>query len=187
MEEHQNNTDVQGSQGDSGEDTAKVIKAGSEAKAGRRVLRGATNGGNPAEASDHAAEAARSAVRASQQAVEAARVATYAAVDAGNPAEASDHAAEAVRNVVRAGQQAVEGARAATYAAGESTGAGQVLGEWANFARRDTLRNAQAVGDLMHCYTLSSLLQWQNHLLNATISDLWKTNSQILRLVTHKA
>jgi hypothetical protein len=188
MEEHQNNTDIQDSQGDPGEGTAKVIKAGSEAKAGRRVLRGATNGGNSAEASDHAAEAARSAVRASQQAVEAVRVATYAAVDAGNPAEGSDHAVEAVRNVVRAGQQAVEGGRAATYAiAEESTGGGKVLDEWASFARRATLRNAQAVGDLMDCYTLSSLLQWQSNLLSATVVDWVGTNARILRLVTHKA
>src|SRR5512134_3868400 len=124
MEEHQNNTDIQDSQGDPGEGTAKVIKAGSEARAGRRVLRGgATNGGNPARASDHAAEAARSAVRASQQTVEGGRVATYAVAE-------------------------------------ESTGAGQVLEEWASFTGRATLRNAQAVGDLMHCYTPSSLLQW---------------------------
>jgi hypothetical protein len=150
MEEYQNNMDIQDTQGDSGEGAPKVIKAGSEAKAGRRVLRGgASNGRNPAEASDHAAEAARSAVRA--------------------------------------GQQAVEGARAATYAAGESTGAGQVLGEWASFARRATLRNAQAVGDLMHCYTLPSLLQWQSNLLSATIVDWVGTNARILRLVTHKA
>ena len=36
------------------------------------------------------------------------------------------------------------------------------------------------------CYTLPSLLQWQNHLLNATITDLWETNSRVLRLATHK-
>jgi hypothetical protein len=164
MEEHQNNIDVQGSQGDSGEGTAKVIKAGSEARVGRRVLRGGANSGNPAEGSNHAAEAARSAVRASQQAVEAARVATYAAVDAGNPAESSDYAAAAVRNVVRAGQQAVEGERAATYAlAEESTGGGKVLDEWASFIKRAMERNTQALGDLMHCYTLSSLMQWESN------------------------
>jgi hypothetical protein len=45
----------------------------------------------------------------------------------------------------------------------------------------------QAVGDLMHCYTLSSLLQWQSNLLSATVVDLAGTNARILRLVTHKA
>jgi hypothetical protein len=150
MEEHQNNMGVQDSQGGSGEGTAKVIKAGSEAKAGQRVLRGGANGGNPAEASDRAAEAVRSAVQARQQAVEAARVATYAVAE-------------------------------------ESTGGGKVLHEWASFLKRAMQRNTQALDDLMHCYTVPSFLQWQNHLLNATISDLWKTNSQILRLVTHKA
>ena len=150
MEEHQNNTDGQDTQGDSGEGAPKVIKAGSEAKAGRRVLRGATNGGNPAEA--------------------------------------SDHAAEAVRSVVRAGQQAVEGGRAATYAvAEESIGGGKVLDEWASFARRAYLRNTEAVGDLMHCYTPSSLLQWQSNLLSAAVIDWAGTNARILRLVTHKA
>jgi hypothetical protein len=115
-------------------------------------------------------------------------VATYAAVDAGNPAQASDHAAEAVRNVVRAGQQAVEGARVATYAvADESTGGGKVLDEWASFLKRAMQRNTQALGDLMHCYTFAGLMQWQNHLLNAGITDLRETNSRILRLVTHKA
>jgi hypothetical protein len=189
MEEHQNNMDIQDTQGDSGEGAPKVIKAGSEARAGRRVLRGGgANGGNPARASDHAAEAARSAVRASQQAVEAVRVATYAAVDAGNPAEGSDHAAEAVRSVVRAGQQAVEGTRAATYAvAEESIGGGKVLDESASFIERAMDRNAQALGDLMHCYTLSSLLQWQSNLLSATIVDWVGTNARILRLATHKA
>src|SRR5512134_1841929 len=99
MGEHQNNTGVQDSQGDSGEGTPKVIKAGSEAKAGRRVLRsGANNGGNPAdgnptEGSDHAAEAARNVVQAGLQGVEGARAATYAA--AANSVEASDHATEA--------------------------------------------------------------------------------------------
>jgi hypothetical protein len=188
MEEHQNNTDIQDSQGDSGEGAPKVIKAGSEARAGRRVLRGGANGGNPARASDHAAEAARSAARAEQQAVEGARAATYAAVDAGNPAEGSDHAVEAVRNGVRAGPQAVEGARVATYAvAEESTGGGKVLDESASFVRRATLRNAQALGDLMDCYTLSSLLQWQSNLLSATVVDWVGTNARILRLVTYKA
>jgi hypothetical protein len=184
MQEHQNNTDVQNTQADSDESAPKVIKAGSEAKAGRRVLRGgASNGG---EGSDHAAEAARSVVRAGQQAVEGARAATYAV--AANSAEASDHATEATRNVVRAGQQAVEGARAATYAAvDESTGGGKVLDEWASFIKRAMERNTQALGDVMHCYTLPSLLQWQNHLLNATITDLWETNSRILQSVTHKA
>jgi hypothetical protein len=189
MEEHQNNTDVQDTQADSGNGTPKVMKAGSEAKAGRRVLRGgANNDGNPAEGSDHATEAARSVVRAGQQTLEGARAATYAAVDSGNPAEGSDHATEAARSIVRAGQQTLEGARAATYAAvDESTGNGKVLDECASFIKRATHRNAQALGDLMHCYTFPSLLQWQNHLLNATITDLWETNSRILRLVTHKA
>jgi hypothetical protein len=183
MEEHQNNTDVQNTQADSDEGAPKVIKAGSEAKAGRRVLRGASNGG---EGSDHAAEAARSVVRAGQQAVEGARAATYAAA-ATSAEEASDHATEATRSVVRAGQQAVEGARAATYAAvDESTGGGKVLDEWASFVKRAMQRNTQALGDVMHCYTLPSLLQWQNHLLNATITDLWETNSRVLRLATHK-
>jgi hypothetical protein len=197
MEEHQNNTDVQNTQADSGEGTPKVIKAGNEAKAGRRVLRGGTsNGGNAGEGSDHAAEAARNVVRAGQQAVEGVRAATYAAADAANPVEASDHAAEAARSgateaarsVARAGQQAVEGVRAATYAAvDESTGSGKVLDEWANFFKRAMERNTQALGDLIHCYTLPSLMQWQNHLLNATITDLWETNSRILQSVTHKA
>ena len=183
MEEHQNIMDIQDSQGDSDEGAPKVIKAGSEAKAGRRVLRDASNGG---EGSDHAAEAARSVVRAGQQAVEGARAATYAA--AANSVEASDHATEATRNVMRAGQQAVEGARAATYAAvDESTGGGKVLDEWASFFKRATHRNTQALSDLIHCYTLPSLLQWQNQLLNATITDLWETNSRILQSVTHKA
>ena len=183
MEEHQNNMDIQDTQGDSGKGAPKVIKAGSEAKAGRRVLRDASNGG---ESSDHATEATRSVVRAGQQAVEGARAATYAA--AANSAEASDHATEATRNVMRAGQQAVEGARAATYAAvDESTGGGKVLDEWASFIKRAMQRNTQALGDVMHCYTLPSLLQWQNHLLNATITDLWETNSRVLRLATHKA
>lgn len=150
MEEHQNTTDIQDKGAGSGDGTPKVIKAGSEAKAGRRVLRGATNGGNPAEASDHAAEAARSAVQASQQAVEGGRAATYAVAE-------------------------------------ESTGGGKVLDEWASFIKRAMQRNTQALGDVMHCYTLPSLLQWQNHLLNATITDLWETNSRVLRLVTHKA
>jgi hypothetical protein len=194
MEEHQNNTDGQNTQADSGEGAPKVIKAGNEAKAGRRVLR-ASNGGNAAEGSDHAAEAARNVVRAGQQAVEGVRAATYAADAAANPVEASDHATEearegateAARNVVRAGQQAVEGARAATYAAvDESTGGGKVLDEWASFVKRAMQRNTQALGDVMHCYTLPSLLQWQNHLLNATVTDLWETNSRVLRLVTHK-
>jgi hypothetical protein len=39
----------------------------------------------------------------------------------------------------------------------------------------------------MHCYTLSSLLQWQSNLLSATIVDWVGTNARILRLVTHKA
>jgi hypothetical protein len=151
MEEHQNNTDVQNTQADSGEGTPKVIKAGNEAKAGRRVLRGGTSNG-------------------------------------GNAGEGSDHAAEAARSVARAGQQAVEGVRAATYAAvDESTGSGKVLDEWANFFKRAMERNTQALGDLIHCYTLPSLMQWQNHLLNATITDLWETNSRILQSVTHKA
>jgi hypothetical protein len=152
MEEQQNNTDVQDTQANSGNGTPKVMKAGSEAKAGRRVLRsGASDSGNPAEGSDHATE-------------------------------------EAARSIVRAGQQTLEGARAATYAAvDESTGNGKVLEECASFIKRATHRNAQALGDLMHCYTFPSLLQWQNHLLNATITDLWETNSRILRLVTHKA
>ena len=150
MEEHQNNTDVQNTQADPDEGAPKVIKAGNEAKAGRRVLR-ASNGGNAAEGSDHGAS-------------------------------------EAARSVVRAGQQALEGARAATYAAvDESAGDGQVLDEWANFVKRVTLRNTQAVGDLMHCYTVPSLLQWQSHLLSVTIADLWETNTRILQLVTHKA
>jgi hypothetical protein len=195
MEEHQNNTDVQNTQADPDEGAPKVIKAGNEAKAGRRVLRGgASNGGNAAEGPDHAAEAARNVVRAGQQAVEGVRAATYAA--AANPVEASDHAteearngaAEAARNVVRAGQQAVEGVRAATYAAAhESTGGGKVLDEWASFLKRAMERNTQALGDLVHCYTLPSLMQWQNHLLNATITDFWETNSRVLQSVTHKA
>ena len=154
MEEHQNNTDVQDTQqANSGDGTAKVIKAGSEAKGGRRVLRGGvSNGGPQTEGSDHGATA------------------------------------EAARSVLRAGQQALEGARAATYAAvDESAGDGQVLDEWASFVKRVTLRNTQAVGDLMHCYTVPSLLQWQSHLLSVTIADLWETNTRILRLVTHKA
>jgi hypothetical protein len=194
MEEHQNNTDtdVQDNQADSGDGAPKVIKAGSEAKAGRRVLRGgASDSGNPAEGSDHGAtEAARSVLRAGQQALEGAGAATYAAVDSSNPAEGSDQATEAARSIVRAGQQTLEGAEATTHAtvdAGESTGAGQVLGEWANFAERATLRNAQAVGDLMHCYTFSSLLQWQSNLLSATVVDWVGTNARILRLVMHKA
>ena len=127
-----------------------MIKAGSEAKAGRRVLRGGANGGNSAEA--------------------------------------SDHAAEAVWSVVRAGPQAVEGTRAATYAiAEESTGGGKVLDESASFIKRAMDRNAQALGDLMHCYTLSSLLQWQSNLLSATVVDWVGTNARILRLATHKA
>ena len=195
MEEHQNNTDtnVQDNQADSGNGEPKVIKAGSEAKPGRRVVRGgASNGGTPADVSDQGvAEAARSIPRAEQQALEGARVATYAATAAGNPADGSDHGAtEAARTVLRAGQQALEGGRAAIYGAadaGESTGAGQVLGEWASFIRRASLRNMQAVGDLMHCYTLSSLLQWQSHLLSTTVADLWDTNSRLLQLVTRKA
>jgi hypothetical protein len=151
MEEHQNNMYVQDSQGDSGEGTAKVIKAGSEARAGRRVLRGgATNGGNPAQASDHAAEAARSAVRASQQAVEGTRAATYAVAE-------------------------------------ESIGGGKVLDEWPSFIERALERNTQALSDLMDCYTLSSLLQWQSNLLSATVVDWVGTNARILRLVTYKA
>ena len=156
MEEHQNNTDtdVQDTQADSGDGAPKVIKAGSEAKAGRRVLRGGGNGGNRAD-------------------------------------DGSDHdATEAARTIVRAGQQALEGAEAATHAAvdaGESTGGGQVLGEWASFARRAYLRNTEAVAELMHCYTLSSLLQWQSNLLSATVVDLTGTNARILQLVTRKA
>jgi hypothetical protein len=151
MEEHQNNMHVQDSQGDSGEGTAKVIKAGSEAKAGRRVPRGDDSG-------------------------------------SGNLAKGSDHPAAAVRNVVRASQQAVEAARVATHAvAEESTGGGKVLDEWASFIERAALRNTQALGDLMDCYTLSSLLQWQSNLLSATVVDWAGTNARILRLVTHKA
>ena len=156
MEEHQNNmdTDVQDNQAGSDDGTPKVIKAGSEAKAGRRVLRGgSSNGGNQADGSDHAT-------------------------------------AEAARSVVRAGQQTLEGAEATTHAtvdAGESTGAGQVLEEWANFAGRAYLRNTQAVGELMHCYTLSSLLQWQSNLLSVTVVDWVGTNARILRLVMHNA
>src|SRR5512134_3248179 len=98
MEEHQNNTgmNVQDNQADSGDGTPKVIKAGSEAKPGRRVMRGgASNGGTPADVSDHGlAEAARSIPRAEQQALEGARAATYAAAAAaGNPADGSDHGA----------------------------------------------------------------------------------------------
>ena len=155
MEEHQNNTDTHVQDDSSGDGTAKVIKAGSEAKPGRRVLRGggASNGGDQAQGSDYGTT-------------------------------------EAARTIVRAGQQTLEGAEATTHAtvdAGESTGAGQVLGEWANFAERATLRNAQAVGDLMHCYTLSSLLQWESNLLSATVVDWVGTNARILRLVMHKA
>ena len=151
MEEHQNNMDIQDSQGDPGEGAPKVIKAGSEARAGRRVLRGGGANG-------------------------------------GNPARASDHAAEAVRSVVRAGPQAVEGGRVATYAvAEESTGGGKVLDEWTSFIERALERNAQALSDLMDCYTLSSLLQWQSNLLSATIVDWVGTNARILRLATHKA
>ncbi|HSO41700.1 MAG TPA: hypothetical protein VLR47_02455, partial [Rhodospirillales bacterium] len=69
----------------------------------------------------------------------------------------------------------------------ESTGAGQVLGEWASFVRRASLRNMQAVGDLMHCYTFHSLLQWQSNLLSATVVDFTGTNSRLLQLVTSKA
>lgn len=156
MEEHQNNTDtnVQDNQAGSGDGAPKVIKAGSEAKPGRRVVRSAaSNGGNPADVSDHGAT-------------------------------------EAAQSILRAGQQALEGGRAAIYAAadaGESTGAGQVLGEWASCVKRASLRNMQAVGDLMHCYTFSSLLQWQSHLLSATVADLWDTNAKLLQSVTRKA
>ena len=157
MEEHQNttNTDVHEDRADGSADgTPKVTKAGGEAKSGRRVLRGgASNGGNPADGSDHGAT-------------------------------------EAARTVLRAGQQALEGGRAAIYGAadaGESTGTGQVLGEWTSFVRRASLRNMQAVGDLMHCYTLSSLLQWQSNVLSATVVDVAGTNSRLLRLVTRKA
>jgi hypothetical protein len=150
MEEHQNNMDIQDTQGDSGEGAPKVIKAGGEARTGRRVLRGGANGGNQPEA--------------------------------------SDHAAEAVRNLVRGDQQAVEGTRAATYAvAEESIGGGKVLDEWTSFIERALERNAQALSDLMDCYTLSSLLQWQSNLLSATLVDWTGTNARILRLATHKA
>lgn len=191
MEEHQNNTDVQDNQAHSGNGEPKVMKAGSEAKAGRRILRSdANNGGNSAEGFDHAAEAARNVMRAGQQTLEGARAATYAAVDSGNPAEGSDHATEAARTVMRAGQQALEGGRAATYAvaeASDSKGAGQVLEELANCVGRAYHRNIQAVSDLKHCYTFQSLLQWQSNLLNAAITDWMNTNARILQLVTHKA
>ena len=152
MEEHHNNTDTHVQDDSSGDGTAKVIRSGSEAKSGRRVLRsGAGNDGNQGNGSDHGTT-------------------------------------EAARSIVRAGQQVLEGAEAATDAAvDESTGGGRVLEEWASFARRAYLRNTQAVGDLMHCYTLSSLLQWQTNLLSATVVDLVGTNTRILQLVTHKA
>jgi hypothetical protein len=157
MEEHQNNTDTHVQEDSSGDGTAKVIKAGSEAKPGRRVLRGgAGNNGNQADGSDHGITEAAPA--------------------------------EAAQRVVRAGQQALEDAEAVTAAAvDESTGGGRVLDEWASFVRRASLRNTQAVGELMHCYTVSSLLQWQINLLNATVIDVWGTNARILRSVTHKA
>jgi hypothetical protein len=153
MEEHQNttDTDVQDNRADSGEGAPQVIKAGSEAKPGRRVLRGGpSNGGNQTDVSDHGAT-------------------------------------EAARSVLRAGQQVLEGAEEATHAAVDESTGGQVLDQWASFVRRASLRNIQAVGDLMHCYTLSSLLQWQSNLLSATVVDLAGTNARILRLVTHKA
>ena len=152
MEEHQNNTDTHVQNDSSGDGAAKVIRSGTEAKPGRRVLRGGGgNGGDQAQGSDYGTT-------------------------------------EAARSIMRAGQQTLEGAEAATYAAvEESTGGGQVLDEWASFVRRATLRNTQAWGELMHCYTVPSLLQWQTNLLNATVIDVWNTNARILQSVTYKA
>jgi hypothetical protein len=206
MEEHQNNTDVQDTQAGSGNGASKVMRAGSEAKSGRRVLRsgGASNDGNQPDVADHATdEAARSIVQAGQQALEGAKAATHATdeaaqsvVRAGQQTLGRTGAAvyattnEAAQSVVRAGQQALEGAEAATHAAAEasdSKGAGQALEELANCVGRAYHRNIQAVSDLMHCYTFQSLLQWQSNLLNATITDWTDTNARILQLVTHKA
>src|SRR5512134_2286443 len=151
MEEHQNNTNVQDTQAGSGNGASKVMRAGSEAKSGRRVLRsgGASNDGNqPSVAALATDEAAQSVMRAGQQALEGTEAAAHATDEAaqsvvragqqtlGRPGAAIYSTTnEAAQSVVRAGQQALEGAKAATYAAAEaseSKGAGQVLEELAS-------------------------------------------------------
>ena len=102
MEEHQNNTDVQDTQAGSGNGASKVMRAGSEAKSGRRVLRsgGASNDGNQPDVADHATdEAARSIVQAGQQALEGAEAATHAAAEASD-SKGAGQALEELANCV---------------------------------------------------------------------------------------
>ena len=160
MEEHQNTMET-GSQDEgagSSEGKPKVMRAGSEAKSERRILRGsgASNGGNlPAVSDNDTAEAARTILRAGQQAKEGA-------------------------------EDAVHVAARVSERMGEGMDGGEALSAWTSFAGRAYHRNTQAMAELRGCYTVFHLLQWQTNLFNATVADLWNTNARILRLVTHK-
>lgn len=177
MEEHQNKTDatVQDGGAASSEGKAKVIRAGSEAnKSERQASRGNGAGNNPGSA-----DTVKDAVK-----------------------DAAEHATtEAARTIRRAGQQAAESAGAVTVAAArvsedmresirkgmsEGVGGGEAFSEWTSFARRAYARNMQAMGDLMHCYTIFRLLQWQTNLFNATVADWVETNARILQQAKHQ-
>ena len=160
---------------------AKLIRAGSEAKAGENMMRDSHGAG-----SGQVRAAAGPVLRAGRRPVEG--VARATGRQAAEGAEALRRQAAEGADVLR--QQAVEAAAAAATGIDEAAddGAGaDVLREWVNCAQRAYIRNTRALGELLYCRTPDGLLRWQSNLLNETLSDLADTGARILRLVSHKA
>ena len=185
MEDIQNDIGPEGQEGGEGsaKGGAKLIRAGSEAKAGENPMRDSHGDGDDEGAGSGPVRAAAGPVlRAGRRAVEGVATGRQAA-----------EGAEALRRQVAEGadvlrQQAVEAAAAAATAideAGDGAGA-DVLREWVNCAQRAYIRNTGALGELLDCRTPDGLLRWQSNLLNETLSDLADTNARILRLLSHK-